>query len=80
MKKLHTLVSAMPLAGSLSFAQAARADTGKRPQKGGKKGYKGGKKGHKGGKNGKKVTRDTTWTDLFGALAARVFKWALNNY
>ncbi len=60
MKKLATLVFALLLAGSLSFAQtggtsgadqkkpAESSDTGKKGKKGGKKGHKGGKKSKKG--------------------------------
>jgi hypothetical protein len=66
MKKLATLVFALLLAGSLSFAQAtgggtgsqAPADAGK-PADSGKKAHKGGKKGHKGGKKAKKGSTDT---------------------
>jgi len=61
MKRLTTLVFALLVAASLSFAQTAApspapaagqktGDTGTT----GKKGHKGGKKGHKGGKKNKK--------------------------
>ena len=66
MKKLATLVFALMLTASLSFAQAggtagaapAQTDTTKTDT--GKKAHKGGKKGHKGGKKSKKGATDTT--------------------
>lgn len=70
MKKLATLVFALLLAGSLSFAQAAgtaaapaaqtKSDT-KAPEEG-KKAHKGSKKSHKGGKKSKKGATETTAT------------------
>jgi hypothetical protein len=63
MKKLFTLVCALFLGATLSFAVpqdtgGSKADTGKTD----KKEHKGGKKGHKGGKKGKKGDKggDTT--------------------
>jgi hypothetical protein len=66
MKKLATLVFALMLTASLSFAQAggttAPADTSKTTDTG-KKAHKGGKKGHKGGKKSKKgASTDSTTT------------------
>jgi hypothetical protein len=70
MKKLATLVFALMLTASLSFAQAgggtggstgaAQTDTTKSDT--GKKGHKGGKKGHKGGKKSKKGAGTETAT------------------
>jgi len=60
MKKLATLVFALMLTASLSFAQAggtagaAPAQTDTTKSDSGKKAHKGGKKGHKGGKKSKK--------------------------
>ena len=59
MKKLATLVFALMLTASLSFAQAGGGTTGApattdKPADSGKKAHKGGKKGHKGGKKSKK--------------------------
>ena len=57
MKKLATLVFALLVGASLSFAQAGGGTPGttQEPTKTeGKKGHKGGKKGHKGGKKSKK--------------------------
>jgi len=65
MKKLATLVFALLLAGSLSFAQGTTGDTktGTEKTEPAKKGHKGGKKGHKGGKKGKKGAETTPATD-----------------
>lgn len=61
MKKLFTLVCALMLAATLSFAQAGGGSTGSEPTTtSGKKGHKGGKKGHKGGKKGKKSSGGST--------------------
>jgi Spy/CpxP family protein refolding chaperone len=67
MKKLATLVFALLLACSLSFAQAAGGGTASqapadasKPADTSKKAHKGGKKGHKGGKKAKKSTTETT--------------------
>ncbi len=58
MKKLLTLVFALALCASLSFAQAGGGSTGDKSTttttESGKKAHKGGKKSHKGGKKGKK--------------------------
>ena len=61
MKKLATLVFALMLTASLSFAQAGGGTSGAAPAQTdttktdtGKKAHKGGKKGHKGGKKSKK--------------------------
>ncbi|HEY6248595.1 MAG TPA: hypothetical protein VI685_01465 [Candidatus Angelobacter sp.] len=63
MKKLFTLVCALVLGATLSFAQAGGGTTGSNEPTttSGKKAHKGGKKGHKGGKKGKKgAGTDTT--------------------
>lgn len=66
MKRLFTLVCALFLGATLSFAQAGGGSTGKTGEdKGateGKKEHKGGKKGHKGGKKSKKGAGDTGTT------------------
>jgi hypothetical protein len=64
MKKLFTLVCALFLAATLSFAQAGGGSTGSTDtsKTEGKKGHKGGKKGHKGGKKHKKGGGDTGTT------------------
>jgi len=55
MKKLATLVFALLLGASLSFAQASTGSSGTQTDtKTEKKAHKGGKKGHKGGKKSKK--------------------------
>jgi hypothetical protein len=66
MKKLATLVFALLLTGSLSFAQGGTAGdtkTGTEKTEPAKKGHKGGKKGHKGGKKAKKGAETTPATD-----------------
>jgi len=64
MKKLFTLVCALFLGATLSFAQAGGGSTGSdtTTTTSGKKGHKGGKKGHKGGKKHKKGAGDNTTT------------------
>lgn len=67
MKRLFTLVCALFLAATLSFAQAGGGSTGTSADKDkgateGKKEHKGGKKGHKGGKKSKKGAGDTGTT------------------
>jgi hypothetical protein len=67
MKKLFTMVCALLIGGTLTFAQTGGSTGGQTPAGGdttksdsGKKGHKGGKKGHKGGKKGKKGSGGTT--------------------
>ncbi|HEY6350951.1 MAG TPA: hypothetical protein VI636_16230 [Candidatus Angelobacter sp.] len=61
MKKLFTLVCALLLGATLSFAQTGTGSTGSQTTTtSGKKAHKGGKKGHKGGKKGKKNSGGTT--------------------
>ena len=68
MKKLATLVFALMLTASLSFAQGTTGSSGApattdKPADSGKKAHKGGKKGHKGGKKSKKgASTDSTTT------------------
>jgi hypothetical protein len=67
MKKIFTLVCALLIGGTLTFAQAGGSTGGQNPPAGGdtktdtsKKGHKGGKKGHKGDKKSKKSSGGTT--------------------
>lgn len=59
MKKIATLVFALLLGASLSFAQTG-GDSGKKTPDTTTKAHKGGKKGHKGGKKGKKSSGGST--------------------
>ncbi len=68
MKKFLTLLMALLVSASLTFAQTGAGSTGdqaasgKRQHKTEEKGHKGGKKGHKGGKKSKKGSSSTTST------------------
>jgi hypothetical protein len=62
MKKIATVVFALLIGASLSFAQTGGGTTDKNPKvtKTEEKAHKGGKKGHKGGKKSKKNSGGST--------------------